>query len=127
MTEDISSNTAEIQQKKKPRGKPFVRGDERINKKGKPKSFDQLRKLAVMVASELDESGESRAIEILRDWARSKDAKKQELFMHYAYGKPKDELDLNVKEPVTLRVVYEEGKHGSGQPDNAAETAPEAK
>jgi len=40
----------------------------------------------------------------------------------------KDEVDLTSGgQPVTLKVVYEEGKHGSGVPDTTSETPPEAK
>jgi len=60
----IPSNTAEKQRKpasprKMPKGKPFkgndpVTGekDERINRKGRPKSFDQLRALGQQLAEE---------------------------------------------------------------------------
>ena len=35
--------------------KPFVKGDKRINRNGRPKSFDALRRLAVFVATTVGE------------------------------------------------------------------------
>ena len=34
-------------------GRPFVKGDKRINRTGRPKTFDELRRIADMIASEL--------------------------------------------------------------------------
>jgi hypothetical protein len=94
MTDEISTNTAPETPKMKPRGKPFVHGDPRINRKGRPKSFDQLRNLAVLVAAEQDEGGITRVLEILRDMAKSKEPVKQTKFLEYAYGKVPDRVDL---------------------------------
>lgn len=94
MTDENGSNTAQKVSKPRGKGVPFVHGDPRINRKGRPKSFDQLRKLAVLVAGEQDEAGITRVLEILRDMAKSKDVAKQDKFLAYAFGKPKDELDV---------------------------------
>lgn len=77
----------------------FVKGDNRINRKGRPKSADQLRVLAKTVGFEMavNEEGESilfngrpvTVIErIMLDWAYSKDSRKQMLFVQYGWGSP---------------------------------------
>jgi hypothetical protein len=108
MTDEIDSNTAQKVPKPRGKGVPFVHGDPRINRKGRPKSFDQLRKLAVLVAAEQDNGGITRALEILRDWAKSKEVAKQDKFMAYAYGKPKEEIALSGDAKITVRLVKDE-------------------
>jgi hypothetical protein len=74
---------------------PFKKGDSRINRKGRPRSFDQLRKLAQSLSHEVVETaqGKMTATEvILRQMA--KDPKQRELFLQYAYGKVPDKLEL---------------------------------
>jgi hypothetical protein len=53
MTDEAQSgtNTAD-EQRKTATGRPFVKGDKRINRKGRPKSFDKLRELSVSLANE---------------------------------------------------------------------------
>lgn len=69
----------------------FTKGDSRINRKGRPKSFDQLRKLAQEIAHEELQAGNGAKMTtteaILRKWATSKDARLQMEFMATAYGK----------------------------------------
>lgn len=79
--------------------KPFVKGDPRINRKGRPKSFDALRQLAQQIAHEVaqakgggpltNDNGQAVTIAeaILRQWAASGDARKQQAFIEYAFGK----------------------------------------
>jgi hypothetical protein len=95
-----SSNTAGNSErpKAKPRGKPFVSGDKRINRKGRPKSFDALSELAKEIAAEraLKPNGEPVLYHgkpmtitefVLRSWASSTDFRKQNAFMEIAFGK----------------------------------------
>jgi hypothetical protein len=115
---DETSNTGE----NSPKRGQFIRGDPRINKKGRPRSFDQIRKLAELVAAEQDESGVNRALEILRDWAKSKEVAKQAKFMEYAFGKVPDQIGINgeVLTKVLIEYADTDGK------DKAAETPPGA-
>lgn len=74
---------------------PFVPGDPRINRKGRPKTVDAVRKLAQSIAYEEEENkGEifSKIEVILRDWASSKVFEKQLAFVQYAFGKVPDEV-----------------------------------
>ena len=77
--------------------KPFVKGDPRINRKGRPKSFDGLRSLAQEIAHEAAKSqaGQPVVIDghvvtiteaIMRSWAMSKDPRLQQKFIEVAYG-----------------------------------------
>lgn len=81
--------------------KPFVKGDPRINRKGRPKSFDELRTLAKQIAHEPVTAGEKKfsVIEaIMRQWAQSRDPRLVQAFVNYAYGKVPDAID----EPVAI-------------------------
>lgn len=94
---DDSSNTTPKQQGGVT-GKGFVKGDPRINRKGRPKSFDALRELAQQIAHETPTGKDGQQLEvnghlvtyaefILRNWATSADPRKQQAFMDVAYGK----------------------------------------
>lgn len=77
----------------------FTKGDPRINRNGRPKSFDTLRKLAQQIANEIATDGDKEIVMgdekqtqvtmLLRDLIRSNPV----AFLQYAYGKPKDELE----------------------------------
>jgi hypothetical protein len=80
----------------------FSKGDPRINRGGRPKSFDALRELAIRIASEeatakgepivIDGHKVTNAEMIMRQWM--KDPRNQEKFIHYAFGKVPDNLDV---------------------------------
>jgi len=99
--------------------KPFVKGDPRINRKGRPKTFDAVRALAQEIAIELvrRQDGEPALVNgkalttvelILRSWAQSQDPRKQLAFIEYAYGKVPQQTEVTGKDggPVELVVKY---------------------
>lgn len=77
-------------------GGPFRKGDPRINRKGRPKSFDGLRSLAQEIAHEAAKQGNQPVVidghvvtvteAIMRQWAMSKDPRLQQKFIEVAYG-----------------------------------------
>lgn len=77
-------------------GKGFVKGDKRINRKGRPRSFDALRKLAQEIACRpLRESEYTRAEAILVKWSTG-DFQEQKAFLEIGYGKVPDDTNLNI-------------------------------
>ena len=87
--------------------KPFKKGkgkntDPRINTNGRPKSFDKLRKLAQQIAHEEARGVDGTALIIggqkqtqitmlMRQLIKDNPVK----FLEYAFGKPKDEVELS--------------------------------
>ena len=78
--------------------KPFTKGDKRINRKGRPKSFDALRKLAQSIAAEELQSTDGDVITrieaLLRVMSTSRNPADRKTFLEYAFGKPKEEVDV---------------------------------
>ena len=91
--------------------KPFVKGDPRCWRRGRPKSFNALRALAKQIADEKAKSNKKTLVidghsatvveAILRSWAVSKDPRKQKAFMEIAYGKVPDQTVVETH-PVTI-------------------------
>ena len=85
-------------------GKGFVKGDPRINRKGRPKSFDALRELAQQIAHEEALSNGNPVVinghvatvaeMILRQWAASKNPQLVKAFIEIAFGKVPDKVDI---------------------------------
>ena len=77
----------------------FVKGDKRINRKGRPRSFDEVRKLAQAIsheeAKDADGNVSTVADAILRQWAQSKEPILQKAFIEYAFGKVPDKLEAS--------------------------------
>ncbi len=88
---------------------PFVPGDPRINRKGRPRTVDAVRKMAQAIAREecIDQEEAYSTIElILRDWSKSKIFEKQLAFVQYAFGKAPDEM-LSEGRDVTIVVNWD--------------------
>lgn len=109
-------------------GKPFTKGDPRINRKGRPKSFDQLSALAKEIAHEkaTNKGGEPVIIDghavtvaeiVLRQWFQSSDFRKQQAAMEIAFGKVPQPVEVGSNEDSPLRLVVEYvNKRNSGNP-----------
>lgn len=97
----------------------FVKGDKRINHKGRPRSFDALRELALQIGHEPLTIGDKRLTvteAILRQWAQSKNPRLQEAFIQIAYGKVPDNINLNTEGRIVVEFVNDWRK------DNTTET-----
>jgi hypothetical protein len=95
--------------------KPFTRGDSRINRTGRPKGFDEMRKVAIQLACETVTLSNGRRVScaeaILRSWLTSPEPTLQKLFLLYCFGPvPENKVeatDLENRSPIILRLNYE--------------------
>ena len=89
---------------------PFVKGDKRINRKGRPKSFDAARALAQSIAHEevTNSKGDTVTVTeaILRQWAASKDPRLQMYFFEVAYGKVPNENKTEISGKDKLQIEH---------------------
>jgi hypothetical protein len=99
----------------KPRkiGKPFTKGDPRINRKGRPRSFDQLRKLAISILGEPAKGADGQPIVIDGHVATNaelilRSAMKHPHFARWlievAFGKPPERIEVTGREGAPLKV-----------------------
>jgi len=103
----------------------FIKGDKRINRNGRPKSFDKLRALAQRISCEVKEladgSKQSTIEGILREWATGTDKQKQQAFIEIGYGKVPTENIVKLNHDITLKW---DDKDIANDNDNTAEDAP---
>lgn len=104
-------------------GKGFVKGDPRINRKGRPKSFDAFRELAQQIAHEEAQSRDPNTGElvpvviagrkvttaelVLRKWFQSKDARLQMHVMEVAFGKVPQTVEVSGADGGPLKLQLE--------------------
>ena len=104
-------------------GKGFVKGDPRINRRGRPKTFDAWRALALSIAHEPAQAkdaktGELRPIVIeghvatnaellLRKWFASGDPRLQMYAAEVAFGKVPQQVEVGGKDggPIAVSLV----------------------
>ena len=85
----------------------FVKGDARINRSGRPRSFDECRRLAQAIAHEVEKGHDITIAEsILRSWAKSKNPILQRSFVEYAFGKVPDKLGATGLGDKKMLVLY---------------------
>lgn len=95
----------------------FKKGDPRINRKGKPRSFDAVRELAQSISHEVAKAGGNPVVVeghtatvaemILRQWASSKNPQLQKAFIELAFGKVPDKTEFSGKDGEQLKVLVE--------------------
>lgn len=88
----------------------FAKGDPRINRLGRPKSFDALRKLAQQISAEALQSGDGEVVTrieaLLRVMSSSKNNADRALFLAYAYGKPAQIIGGSASlEPIKIELI----------------------
>ena len=105
---DESGNSQGIGYKKPPVDTRF--GGKRANRqgKGKPKTFTALRKLAQQIAAEELQSTDGDVITrieaLLRVMSTSRNPADRKTFLEYAFGKPKDEVQINGDSVIRINI-----------------------
>lgn len=101
----------------------FQKGDPRINRKGRPTSFDAARELGQQIANEVvtNANGEPALLNgkkitrielILRTWAQSKDPRLQQAFVELAYGKTPTVTEISGRDGSDITINVVDYRHG---------------
>jgi hypothetical protein len=87
---------------------PFVKGDPRINRKGKPKTFKQLRELFISISQEPVKDGAAitRIEAMVRDMLKSDNPSDRALSLKYGWGNVPDEIESKSDSKIELVVKY---------------------
>jgi len=116
MSDETRINTTESNAGKRPggiTGKGFVKGDPRINRKGRPRSFDQLRKLALSLLNEPAKGADGKPIVIADHVATNvemilRSAMRNPRFAQWvlevAFGKVPDKVEVSGRDGAPLKV-----------------------
>lgn len=90
-----------MEEKKRTFGKPFAKGDPRINRNGRPRNFDALRELAKEIALRKCEKPRYKELTIaeyiLVRWSQSSNWYCQKAFLEIAFGKVPDKVEVEDK------------------------------
>ena len=103
MSDEAQSSTNTAQEQRKVPGTPFTKNDPRINRKGRPKSFDKLRELAVSLANEAAIDAATKGPLLVKGHAATEIEMLMRQMMHdnparfveIAFGKVPDEVKLS--------------------------------
>ncbi len=91
--------------------KPFTKGpDPRRNTRGRPKNFDELRRLSQKIGAEktTDSKGNvmTRIERVLRKLASSSDPQALRIFLEYGFGRPVDRVEVGELQPKTTLILH---------------------
>lgn len=96
-----------------------------INKKGAPRNQKKLRDLIIaMAAQDHDGSGRTNIIAMLEDMMLNGDSRDRQNVLRYGFGEVPKELNVQGKQKITVRVVYDKPKPANPSADAAPEASP---
>jgi len=82
----------------------FVKGDPRINRKGRPKSFDQLRTLAQKIAHQALTAKDGSVVSVTEAILQKLAQDDPKLFLEIAYGKVPSELKVSGPKKIIVKI-----------------------
>lgn len=87
----------------------FKKGDKRINRKGRPKTFDQLRKMVVKISHEIINPKDpiEKQLTVAEGIARNLAKEDPKHFLEIAFGKVPQPVELQGSKDKPLRIVVE--------------------
>lgn len=101
---------------------PFVKGDARINKLGRPRNFDQLRALVQEIGAEkLDNSDLTRIAAKVRQMYASRQSGDNVTLLAYGFGKVKDETAATVDGKLQIEIIRESPNKNTDAPPSATD------